>query len=157
MEVFRFGDDSSLGTVAGAVALANGDIVVLALKSPDWSLVRCNFRGEPMAEIALSGVPGGFCSSPSSSRPTARCTRSARAAAGCAGADKGNHQRRKKGRPSSRLHGVPPSIIVKPPSANVQPGITWLQPIIPPSGFVQPPSIMNGPVPPPIIPPEPRE
>ncbi len=66
MEVFAFGNDSGLGTVVGAVPIEGGDIVVLAVKTKEWSLVRCNFRGEPIARIAVSGVPGGF--SPSALR-----------------------------------------------------------------------------------------
>ena len=66
MQVFAFGNDSGVGTVVGAVPVEGGDLVVLAVKTEDWSLVRANFRGEPIAKIPLSGVPAGF--SPSALR-----------------------------------------------------------------------------------------
>ena len=60
ISVFSFGDDSALGTVEGVAPLPGGDLIVLASKGSAWSLVRCNFRGEPQATLELSGLPLGF-------------------------------------------------------------------------------------------------
>ena len=60
MQVFAFGDDSNLGAVMGVAALPGGDLAVLAQKPAGWSLVRCNFRGEPRSEIAVHGMPADF-------------------------------------------------------------------------------------------------
>jgi len=60
MSVFTFGDDSSLGSVEGVAPLASGDLMVLASKGAAWSLIRCNFRGEPQAVLQLAGVPPAF-------------------------------------------------------------------------------------------------
>lgn len=60
MEVFAFGNDPELGVPSGAVALENGDLLVLAYADGRPSLVRCNFRGEPVAKVPLKGVPAAF-------------------------------------------------------------------------------------------------
>jgi hypothetical protein len=60
MSIFSFGDDSSLGSVEGVAPLASGDLVVLASKAGSWSLIRCNFRGEPQAVLKLDGLPKDF-------------------------------------------------------------------------------------------------
>jgi hypothetical protein len=60
METFRFGDDGSLGVVIDAVVKKDGSILVLSRKSQTASLVECNFRGEPLSEIALKDLPPDF-------------------------------------------------------------------------------------------------
>jgi hypothetical protein len=60
MAVFAFGDDSALGSIEGIAPLANGDLVALSTRGALWSLLRCNFRGEPLGKIALPALPAGF-------------------------------------------------------------------------------------------------
>lgn len=56
MEIYRFGDDGSLGTVLDVAVESNGNIIVLSRGIYKSSLIRCNFRGEPIAEITLKGL-----------------------------------------------------------------------------------------------------
>lgn len=60
MNVFVFGDDTALATLAGVAPLADGDLAALVRRGERWTLLRCNFRGEPKAEIVLQGVPASF-------------------------------------------------------------------------------------------------
>jgi DNA-binding beta-propeller fold protein YncE len=57
MEIYRFGDDGSLGTVLDVAVESNGNIMVLAKGIYKSSIIRCNFRGEPIAEVTLKGLP----------------------------------------------------------------------------------------------------
>jgi DNA-binding beta-propeller fold protein YncE len=60
MEVFSFGDDASLGAVYGLAALEGGDFVLLSYEGGKASLIRTNFRGEPIGRIEPTGVPEAF-------------------------------------------------------------------------------------------------
>jgi hypothetical protein len=60
MQVYSFGHAPGLGTPVSVAALDDGNLVVLAREDQRWQLVRCNFRGEPEADLELSGVPAGF-------------------------------------------------------------------------------------------------
>ncbi len=60
MQVFSFGDDVAVGTPSGVVATENGELFVLASIGSKWSVVRCNFRGEPVEKLLLKDVPTGF-------------------------------------------------------------------------------------------------
>ena len=60
MEVYRFGDDWSLGMVLAAAVRNDGNILVLTRKDSRPSIVICNFRGESLAELALQGLPSDF-------------------------------------------------------------------------------------------------
>jgi hypothetical protein len=61
VSIFSFGDDSALGSIEGVAPLPDGDLVVLTVtKGTAWSLVRCNFRGEPRAKVELGPMPQGF-------------------------------------------------------------------------------------------------
>jgi sugar lactone lactonase YvrE len=60
MEVFRFGDDGSLGLVLDAAVKKDGSILVLSRKSQAASIVLCNYRGEPLSEIMLKDLPPDF-------------------------------------------------------------------------------------------------
>jgi hypothetical protein len=60
MEIYRFGDDAELGNVVGLAALENGDLLVLAYRDGKAFLVLCDYRGEPLEEVKLSGLPPGF-------------------------------------------------------------------------------------------------
>lgn len=57
MQIYSFGDDAALGNVLGVVALPTGELVVLSRDDKTWSLLRCNFRGEPRARIPVRDVP----------------------------------------------------------------------------------------------------
>lgn len=61
MQVYSFGDDADLGHPIDAVALEGGDLLVLSyVAGSPVRLVRCNFRGEPAAKVALTGLPADF-------------------------------------------------------------------------------------------------
>jgi hypothetical protein len=60
MEIHRFGDDGSLGNVTRAVALSDGDVVVLTTLNGRRAYLRCDFRGELSAKFGLKGLPEGF-------------------------------------------------------------------------------------------------
>jgi hypothetical protein len=60
MEVYRFGDDWSLGMVLAAAARNDGNILVLTRRDSRSAIMICNFRGEFLAELALQGFPPDF-------------------------------------------------------------------------------------------------
>jgi hypothetical protein len=60
MELYSFGHNPELGMPQAVVGLEDGDLAVAATQDDGWSLVRCNFRGEPKERIQLAGVPDGF-------------------------------------------------------------------------------------------------
>jgi hypothetical protein len=60
MEVYRFGDDWSLGMVMAAAARNDGNILVLTRTKSRPSIVICNFRGEFLAELDLQDFPPDF-------------------------------------------------------------------------------------------------
>ena len=60
MEVYRFGDDGSLGTVVDIAADADGDILVITRKASKFVILVCNFRGEPVSELVLKNLPSDF-------------------------------------------------------------------------------------------------
>jgi len=60
MEVYRFDYDPNVGIVSDVAVMSNGQLAILASKGPLTRLVRCNFRGEPIGTIDLTGVPSGF-------------------------------------------------------------------------------------------------
>ncbi len=60
MEIFQFGDDLQLGQVLGAAVDKNGDIVLLAYLEGRSTIIKCNYRGEPLGEIKLQRLPKDF-------------------------------------------------------------------------------------------------
>ena len=60
MEVYRFGDDGSLGSVIDAAALKDGRIVAISYGSSRRSIIICNYRGEPVSALELKNFPPGF-------------------------------------------------------------------------------------------------
>jgi hypothetical protein len=60
MEVYRFGDDGRFGTVVDIAVDGEGDILVLARKASKFVIHVCNFRGEPVSELALKNPPADF-------------------------------------------------------------------------------------------------
>jgi hypothetical protein len=60
MEIYRFGDDWSLGSIIAAVDREDGNIIILSQTISKNSLYMCNFRGEVISELALKNLPSGF-------------------------------------------------------------------------------------------------
>lgn len=60
MEVYRFGDDGSLGTVLDVTVKKDGSILVLSKKHLKPIIILCNFRGEPLSELQLNNLPSDF-------------------------------------------------------------------------------------------------
>jgi hypothetical protein len=66
MEIHAFALDPAIGTFTDLAVDEKGDIYVLGYKAEGvlenrgFFLLRCNYRGEPVAEIVPSGVPEGF-------------------------------------------------------------------------------------------------
>ena len=60
METYRFGEEAGLGTIYGVAALEDGDLLVLAYRDEKPCLLRCNFRGELVQAVELTGVPEPF-------------------------------------------------------------------------------------------------
>jgi len=58
MEVYRFGDDESLGTIIDITVDSDGNIFVLSLLKS--AVILCNFRGELVSEIKIKNLPPEF-------------------------------------------------------------------------------------------------
>jgi hypothetical protein len=57
MEIFSFGDDAGLGHVISVAAMEDGDLLLLTMRGDELSVMRSNFRGEPLGKVELTGVP----------------------------------------------------------------------------------------------------
>lgn len=57
MEVFRFGDGMDLGQVLNVAAGPDNEILLLRYRDGKSSVLRCDYRGEPVGEITLTGLP----------------------------------------------------------------------------------------------------
>ena len=60
MEVYRFGDDGSLGTVIDVAVKADGKILLFSKAGSRPSIKLCNFRGEAISELELRNFPAAF-------------------------------------------------------------------------------------------------
>ena len=63
MEIYHFGDDLTVGSIADLSIDGNGDILLLAYGPPPesrYAVVRCNFRGEPTGKIEIKNLPPQF-------------------------------------------------------------------------------------------------
>lgn len=66
MESYRFDLDASIGRIYGMAVEDDGDILLLTLDLsdrsdlPDWYITRCNYRGEPIERVRVSGLPPAF-------------------------------------------------------------------------------------------------
>jgi hypothetical protein len=61
MEVYRFGEEQ--GVFRAIAPLENGELLAIVLRDAGRLMVRCDFRGRPIENFELSGVPpslGGF-------------------------------------------------------------------------------------------------
>lgn len=60
MEVYRFGDDLNIGAFMDLSVESDGHILILSRVGSKFRLTRCNYRGEPQAEIELRDLPKKF-------------------------------------------------------------------------------------------------
>jgi len=60
MEVYHFGDDGSLGFAVDLTVDREGNILVLSKNRSKALITKCNFRGEPIAELELKNFPPDF-------------------------------------------------------------------------------------------------
>jgi DNA-binding beta-propeller fold protein YncE len=57
METYSFGDDEALGSISDIAVLEGGEVVLLSHVKGKPTLLRCNFRGEPLGTIEIRGAP----------------------------------------------------------------------------------------------------
>lgn len=60
MQVFHFGNDHRLGTIVDVAVKKDGNILLLSKNQSNVVIVLCDFRGEPLTEWTLKGVPPDF-------------------------------------------------------------------------------------------------
>lgn len=60
MEIYRFGDDGSLGTIIDVAVRSDGAILVLSQTMKEQSILICNFKGEPVSTLKLQNFPPDF-------------------------------------------------------------------------------------------------
>jgi hypothetical protein len=60
MEVYRFGDDLDLGQMLDVAVDEGGDVWLLAVRDARSVIVRCDYRGRPLATITLGGLRRDF-------------------------------------------------------------------------------------------------
>ena len=60
MEIYRFGEDINLGQVLDLSVERDGDIFLLCYKNSLFSIIQCNYRGEPKSEFAFRNLPPDF-------------------------------------------------------------------------------------------------
>jgi hypothetical protein len=73
MQVQSFGGDEAFGTILDVAVLDGGDLAVLTFNEKRTVVLRCDFRGQPIEPIELTGVPEPFATrfSPSAMRHVA--------------------------------------------------------------------------------------
>jgi len=57
MEVYRFGEDLDVGQILDVAVDERGDVLLLTYRDQVTTIVRCDYRGRAIAEIALTGFP----------------------------------------------------------------------------------------------------
>ncbi len=62
MEIYAWPEDPALGSVWGVAPLEDGDVLALRYQGPRPSVLRCNFRGEPVEELQIDGLSSAFAS-----------------------------------------------------------------------------------------------
>ena len=60
MEVYSFGDDGSFDNISAVAVTEDDELFVLSRINTSYSIIRCNFRGEPVGKMVLKGVPPEF-------------------------------------------------------------------------------------------------
>jgi DNA-binding beta-propeller fold protein YncE len=57
MAVYRFADDGTLGTVVDLAVDEDGHILALSRQGLSFSIIVCNYRGEPLSQLTLENFP----------------------------------------------------------------------------------------------------
>ena len=60
MEIYRFGEDGSLGMVLDLAVNDSGEILVLSRTRTQQSIMICDFRGQPIGRFPLTNLPSDF-------------------------------------------------------------------------------------------------
>jgi hypothetical protein len=62
LQVYRFGDNRNLGRIVDLTVDRDGAILILSYNETGdrYELIRCNFRGEPKAKVAITGLTPNF-------------------------------------------------------------------------------------------------
>jgi len=64
MEIFRFGEEGSLGGIYDVAVNKEGNLLILSFNTqgtgPKYSIIRCNYRGEPISNIEMKNLPPEF-------------------------------------------------------------------------------------------------
>ena len=60
MEIYRFGDDLNIGVFMDVSVENDGHILILSSVGRNFRLTRCNYRGEPQADIEIRNLPKKF-------------------------------------------------------------------------------------------------
>jgi hypothetical protein len=57
MEVYRFGEDLDVGQILDVAVDDRGDVLLLTYRDQTSAVIRCDYRGRPISEIAFRGFP----------------------------------------------------------------------------------------------------
>lgn len=60
MAIYGFANDTGYGPPQAIAADPSGDLYAIATRDGRSTVIRCNYRGEPLAKVDLSGVPAEF-------------------------------------------------------------------------------------------------
>ena len=60
MEIYSFGDENDLGHILDISIEKDGKILLLTYGSNEFSVVRCNFRGDPQDKLKINNLPSEF-------------------------------------------------------------------------------------------------
>ncbi len=60
MQVHSFGEDEQFGAIRDGAVHPNGDIFLLSMHKRTATVVRCDYRGEPLETIAIDDLPEDF-------------------------------------------------------------------------------------------------
>ena len=60
MEVYRFGEDLDFGQILDVAVDDRGDVLLLTYRDHSTAIVRCDYRGRPISEVALRGLPAAL-------------------------------------------------------------------------------------------------
>ncbi len=60
MEIYHFGEDLDVGQILDLAVVPDGDLLLLTVKDSKETLVRCNYRGDPVSRVELKKLPSEF-------------------------------------------------------------------------------------------------
>jgi len=60
MEVYRFGEDLDLGQIVDVAVDDRGDVLLLTYRDQRATIVRCDYRGRPISDVTLKGLPAAL-------------------------------------------------------------------------------------------------